>query len=131
MGASTDKLTRWQYKSSVPETVERAYSMANYPEEKSIIMLNMRVASPPPGSRDIPPGLMSSYIFNLKRGNEVTISGPFGDSFAREADCEMLFFGGGTGMAPIRSHIFDQLRRIKTNRKVSFRYGARSKREMF
>lgn len=126
-----DKFNLWQYKSSVPETVERAYSMANYPEEKGIIMLNVRVASPPPGSQDIPPGLMSSYIFNLKPGDEVTISGPFGEFFARETDREMVFVGGGAGMAPMRSHIFDQLRRIKTNRKISFWYGARSKREMF
>lgn len=113
------------------EPVERAYSMANYPEEKGIIMLNVRVASPPPGSSDIPAGKMSSYIFNLKPGDEVTISGPFGEFFARDTDKEMVFIGGGAGMAPMRSHIFDQLKRLKSKRKISFWYGARSKKEMF
>ncbi|WBU55246.1 NADH:ubiquinone reductase (Na(+)-transporting) subunit F [Paracoccus sp. SCSIO 75233] len=126
-----DKFNLWKYESSVAEPVERAYSMANYPEEKGIIMLNVRVASPPPGSDGIPPGKMSSYIFNLKPGDKVTISGPFGEFFARKTDKEMIFVGGGAGMAPMRSHIFDQLKRIKTDRKISFWYGARSKREMF
>ncbi|MCE8516773.1 NADH:ubiquinone reductase (Na(+)-transporting) subunit F [Ruegeria pomeroyi] len=126
-----DRFNLWQYKSVVDEPVERAYSMANYPEEKGIIMLNVRVASPPPGSSDIPAGKMSSYIFNLKPGDEVTISGPFGEFFARDTDKEMVFIGGGAGMAPMRSHIFDQLKRLKSKRKISFWYGARSKKEMF
>ena len=121
----------WQYKSIVNETVVRAYSMANYPEEKGIIMLNVRIASPPPRTEGLPPGQMSSFIFNLKEGDEVTISGPFGEFFAKETDAEMVFVGGGAGMAPMRSHIFDQLERIGTKRKMTFWYGARSKREMF
>ncbi len=126
-----DKFNLWRYESVVNEPVERAYSMANYPEEKGIIMLNVRVASPPPGSDGIPPGKMSSYIFNLKPGDKVTISGPFGEFFARDTEKEMIFVGGGAGMAPMRSHIFDQLKRLHSKRKISFWYGARSKREMF
>jgi Na+-transporting NADH:ubiquinone oxidoreductase subunit F len=126
-----DRFDMWRYKSVVKEDVVRAYSMANYPEEKGIIMLNVRIASPPPDRDDIPPGQMSSYIFDLKPGDKVTISGPFGEFFAKDTDKEMVFIGGGAGMAPMRSHIFDQLRRINTNRKISFWYGARSLREMF
>lgn len=126
-----DRYDMWRYKSVVKEDVVRAYSMANYPEEKGIIMLNVRIASPPPDNDDIPPGQMSSYIFDLKPGDKVTISGPFGEFFAKDTDKEMVFIGGGAGMAPMRSHIFDQLRRIKTDRKISFWYGARSLREMF
>ena len=126
-----DHFNIWQYKSVVNETVVRAYSMANYPEEKGIIMLNVRIASPPPRTQGLPPGQMSSYIFNLKEGDEVTISGPFGEFFAKETEAEMVFVGGGAGMAPMRSHIFDQLERIGTKRKMTFWYGARSKREMF
>ncbi len=127
-----DRFDMWRYTSNVKHDVIRAYSMANYPEEEGIIMLNVRIASPPPGGDEsIPPGQMSSYIFNLKEGDKVTISGPFGEFFAKETDKEMVFIGGGAGMAPMRSHIFDQLRRLKTNRKISFWYGARSKREMF
>jgi Na+-transporting NADH:ubiquinone oxidoreductase subunit F len=127
-----DQFNVWQYTSVVKEEVVRAYSMANYPEEEGIVMLNVRIASPPPRApQGTPPGKMSSYIFGLKPGDEVTISGPFGEFFARETDKEMVFVGGGAGMAPMRSHIFDQLRRIKTKRKMTFWYGARSKREMF
>ena len=126
-----DQFKIWDVTSQVDEPIERAYSMANYPEERGIIMLNVRVASPPPGSVGIPAGQMSSYIFNLKPGDEVTISGPFGEFFARETDKEMVFIGGGAGMAPMRSHLLDQLDRIKTKRKITFWYGARSKREMF
>lgn len=126
-----DRHNVWQYKSKATEPVTRAYSMANYPEEKGIITLNVRIATPPPRAEGVPPGLMSSYIFNLKAGDKVTISGPFGDFFARETDNEMVFIGGGAGMAPMRSHIFDQLRRLQSKRKMSFWYGARSKREMF
>ncbi|MEM7412763.1 MAG: NADH:ubiquinone reductase (Na(+)-transporting) subunit F [Myxococcota bacterium] len=126
-----DKYDQWKYVSKVTSAEERAYSMANYPEEKGIIMLNVRIASPPPRQPDVPPGIMSSYIFGLKPGDEVTISGPYGEFFAKETDNEMIFVGGGAGMAPMRSHIFDQFRRIHTDRKVSFWYGARSLREAF
>ena len=126
-----DKFNLWRYESVVKDTVTRAYSMANYPEEKGIIMLNVRIASPPPNNPDVPPGEMSSFIFNLKPGDKVTISGPFGEFFAKDTDAEMVFVGGGAGMAPMRSHIFDQLRRLNSDRKISFWYGARSKREMF
>lgn len=126
-----DKFNMWNYKSVVTEQTIRAYSMANYPEEKGIIMLNVRIASPPLNMPTVPPGIMSSYIFNLKKGDEVIISGPFGEFFARETNKEMIFIGGGAGMAPMRSHIFDQLKRIKSKRKISFWYGARSKKEMF
>ena len=117
--------------SKVDEETIRAYSMANYPEEEGIIMLNVRVASPPPNNLSLPAGKMSSYIWSLKEGDKATISGPFGEFFAKKTDAEMVFIGGGAGMAPMRSHIFDQLRRLKTDRKISFWYGARSLREMF
>jgi Na+-transporting NADH:ubiquinone oxidoreductase subunit F len=126
-----DKFNMWKFVSKVDEPVSRAYSMASYPGDEGIIMLNVRIASPPPNMPDVPPGKMSSYIFSLKPGDEVTISGPFGEFYARETDNEMVFIGGGAGMAPMRSHIFDQFRRIHTDRKVSFWYGARSKREAF
>ncbi|MDO8828263.1 NADH:ubiquinone reductase (Na(+)-transporting) subunit F [Methylophaga sp.] len=126
-----DRFDLWRYKSVVKENVVRAYSMANYPEEKGIVMLNVRIASPPPNADDVPPGIMSSYIFDLKPGDKVTISGPFGEFFAKDTDKEMVFIGGGAGMAPMRSHIFDQLRRLKSKRKMTFWYGARSLREMF
>ena len=108
----------------------RAYSMASYPLEDDIIMLNIRIASPPPGT-DYPPGICSSYVFDLKPGDKITISGPYGEFFAQETDREMCFIGGGAGMAPMRSHIFDQLKRIKSDRKITFWYGGRSKRELF
>ena len=126
-----DKFDVWRYVSKVDQPVVRAYSMASYPEEKDIIMLNVRIASPPPRDETIPPGVMSSYIWSLKAGDEVKISGPFGEFFARETDAEMVFIGGGAGMAPMRSHIFDQLKRLNSNRKISFWYGARSLRESF
>ncbi|MCP5114001.1 MAG: NADH:ubiquinone reductase (Na(+)-transporting) subunit F, partial [bacterium] len=112
-----DKFNMWQYVSKVEQPVSRAYSMANFPDEKGLIMLNVRIASPPPRSAPgTPPGKMSSYIFNLKPGNEVTISGPYGEFFASENETEMCFIGGGAGMAPMRSHIFDQFRRLHTLR---------------
>jgi Na+-transporting NADH:ubiquinone oxidoreductase subunit F len=126
-----DQFDQWRYVSEVPDPVTRAYSMANYPEEEGIIMLNVRIASPPPRTPDVPPGLMSSWIFNLKPGDKATISGPFGDFFAKPSENEMIFIGGGAGMAPMRSHIFDQFRRLSTDRKVTFWYGARSYREAF
>ena len=129
--ADWDKFDMWRFVSTVKEPVTRAYSMASYPEEKGIIMLNVRIASPPPRQPDVPPGIMSSYIFGLKPGDEVVISGPFGEFFAKETDNEMCFIGGGAGMAPMRSHIFDQFRRLATDRKVTFWYGARSLREAF
>jgi len=126
-----DKFDLWRYVSTVEETEQRAYSMANYPEEKGVIMLNVRIATPPPRVPDAPPGKMSSYIFGLEPGDQVTISGPFGEFFARETENEMIFIGGGAGMAPMRSHILDQFLRLHTKRKVSFWYGARSLREAF
>jgi len=126
-----DNFDMWRFVSTVKDEVTRAYSMANYPEEYGMIMLNIRVASPPPRMPDVPPGIMSSFIFGRKPGDKVTISGPFGEFFARDTDNEMVFIGGGAGMAPMRSHIFDQFKRIRTERKVSFWYGARSFREAF
>ncbi|PAJ73194.1 NADH:ubiquinone reductase (Na(+)-transporting) subunit F [Pseudoalteromonas sp. NBT06-2] len=117
--------------SKVDDETIRAYSMANYPEEEGIIMLNVRIASPPPRDLSLPCGKMSSYIWSLKAGDKVTISGPFGEFFAKDTDNEMVFIGGGAGMAPMRSHIFDQLKRLQSKRKMSFWYGARSVREMF
>jgi len=127
-----DRFDLWRYESIVEHEVIRAYSMANYPEEEGIIMLNVRIASPPPGANDeVPPGQMSSFIYNLKPGDKVTISGPYGEFFAKDTDKEMVFIGGGAGMAPMRSHIFDQLSRLNSKRKITFWYGARSLREMF
>ncbi|WP_028108629.1 NADH:ubiquinone reductase (Na(+)-transporting) subunit F [Ferrimonas futtsuensis] len=125
-----EKYELFQLESVVEEDVLRAYSMANYPDEKGLIMLNVRIATPP--SNDLPPGKMSSYIFNLKAGDKVVISGPFGEFFVKEeSEAEMIFIGGGAGMAPMRSHIFDQLKAKQTKRKMSFWYGARSVREIF
>lgn len=127
-----DRFNLWKIESKVSEPVMRAYSMANYPEEEGIIMLNVRIASPPPSRiDDVPAGEMSSWIFNLKPGDKATISGPYGEFFAKETRNEMVFIGGGAGMAPMRSHIFDQLMRVHTDRKISFWYGARSLRETF
>jgi Na+-transporting NADH:ubiquinone oxidoreductase subunit F len=126
-----DKFNLFRYVSDVKESTLRAYSMANYPDEKGMIMLNVRIATPPPSAPDVPPGIMSSYIWSLKPGDKVTISGPFGEFFAKETDAEMVFIGGGAGMAPMRSHIFDQLKHLNSKRKISFWYGARSLREMF
>ncbi|RKQ39377.1 NADH:ubiquinone reductase (Na(+)-transporting) subunit F [Enterobacter sp. R1(2018)] len=126
-----DKFNLFRFRSVVKEPCVRAYSMANYPQEEGMIMLNVRIATPPPHVPDAPPGIMSSYIWSLKAGDKVTISGPFGEFFAKETDAEMVFIGGGAGMAPMRSHIFDQLKRLRSKRKISFWYGARSLREMF
>ena len=127
-----DQSNLWQLGSKVDDSVMRAYSMASYPEEKGIVMLNVRIATPPFGAtEEIPSGKMSSFIFNLKPKNTVTISGPFGEFFARETDNEMVFIGGGAGMAPMRSHILDQLKRLHTQRTITFWYGARSLREVF
>jgi len=121
----------FKLESKVDEPVIRAYSMANYPEEKGLVKFNIRIATPPPGSQGIPPGQMSSYVFNMKPGDTVTVYGPFGEFFAKDTDAEMVFIGGGAGMAPMRSHIFDQLKRLNSDRKISFWYGARSLRELF
>ena len=127
-----DKYNVWQYVSKVDEPVVRAYSMANYPGEKGIIMLNVRIASPPPRMpASTSPGQMSSYIFSRKPGDEVTISGPYGEFFIHDSNAEMLYIGGGAGMAPLRSHIFELFKSRKTNRKVSYWYGGRSMRELF
>ena len=129
--AEWDKFNLWQYVSNVEKTVVRSYSMANYPEEKGIVMLNIRIASPPPRKPDVPPGTASSYLFRLKPGDKVTLSGPYGEFFAKSTNNEMIFIGGGSGMAPMRSHIFDQLIRLHSKRKISFWYGARSLGEVF
>ena len=127
-----DKFNLWQFKVDNQETIERAYSMANYPAEgDDIVMLNVRIASPPPRMPDVPPGIGSSYIFNRKPGDKVMISGPFGEFHIQETEREMMFIGGGAGMAPLRSHIMRLLVTDKTKRKMSYWYGARSKREMF
>ena len=126
-----DKFNIWRYVSKVDETVIRAYSMANYPDEVGVVKFNIRVATPPPGRDDLPAGKMSSYVFSLKPGDKVTVYGPFGEFFAKDTDAEMVFVGGGAGMAPMRSHIFDQLKRLKSTRKISYWYGARSMREAF
>ncbi len=121
----------FKLESSVEEPVVRAYSMANYPDEKGVVKFNIRIATPPPRTQGLPCGKMSSYVFNLKPGDKVKVYGPFGEFFAKDTNAEMIFIGGGAGMAPMRSHIFDQLRRLKTKRKISFWYGARSLRELF
>ena len=125
-----DKYGLWDLKMENDEPIFRAYSMANYPEEKGIMKFNIRIASPPPGS-SVPPGEASSYLFNLKPGDKLTIFGPFGEFKAKKTNAEMVFIGGGAGMAPMRSHIFDQLLTINSSRKISFWYGARSLKEMF
>ena len=126
-----DKYDMWRYVSEVKQPVTRAYSMANYPAEKGVIVLNVRIASPPPEAPNAPPGKVSSYIFGLDPGDKVTISGPYGEFHVQPTDREMVFIGGGAGMAPMRSHIFDQFKTRNTNRKASFWYGARSLREAF
>lgn len=125
-----DKLNLWRFSSSSHHTVTRAYSLANYPDENDTIMLNVRIATPPPKMPNVPPGIVSSFIFGLKPGDQVTVAGPFGEFFARQTEAEMVFVGAGAGMAPMRSHILDQLLRLKSGRKISFWYGARSRQEM-
>ena len=125
-----DRFGFFNLESKVEDTVVRAYSMANYPEERGVVKFNIRIATPPPGT-ELPPGQMSSYTFNLKPGDKIAVFGPFGEFFAKESGNEMVFIGGGAGMAPMRSHIFDQLKRLNSKRKISFWYGARSLREVF
>ena len=131
-----DKFNLWPLKMKNGEVVERAYSMASYPAEGKEVMLNVRIATPPwdknkNGWMDVNPGIASSYIFSKKPGDKVTISGPFGEFFINHSDSEMLYVGGGAGMAPMRSHLYQLFRTLKTGRKVTFWYGGRSKRELF
>ncbi len=129
--ADWERFKFFDLKAKNTETVIRAYSMANYPDERGLLKFNIRIATPPPGQPHIQPGLMSSFVFNLKPGDKVTVFGPFGEFFAKKTEAEMVFIGGGAGMAPMRSHIFDQLKRLGSKRKISFWYGARSMREAF
>jgi Na+-transporting NADH:ubiquinone oxidoreductase subunit F len=126
-----DKFDLWRFRSVVGERTERAYSMANFPLEKGILLFTIRIAFPPGYAEDIPPGKMSSWLFALKPGDEVTVSGPYGEFFAKETQAEMCFVAAGAGMAPMRSHIFDQLFRLKSRRKMSFWYSARNLSEAF
>ena len=127
-----DQYKIWDLVANNDEPVFRAYSMANHPAEGNRVMLNVRIATPPPALwNEAPPGLASSYIFNLKPGDKVTISGPYGEFFIKDTEREMVYIGGGAGMAPMRSHLFHLFQTLKTGRKVSFWYGARSVREMF
>ena len=125
-----DRFDVWNNGSKVDETTIRAYSMANYPEEKGILKFNIRIASPPPGM-DVPAGKMSSYTFNLKPGDKITVFGPYGEFFVKDTPAEKIWIGGGAGMAPLRSQIFDELLRKHADTKMSYWYGARSLREMF
>lgn len=125
-----DRFKIWDYDSVVDKMVVRAYSMANYPEEKGILKFNIRIASPPPGT-DVPPGEMSSYLFNLKSSANLRVFGPYGDFFVKDTDVEKIWIGGGAGMAPLRSQIFDELKSKNKKYRMSFWYGARSLREMF
>jgi len=126
-----DRFDLWRFNAKNEESIYRAYSMANHPAEGNIVMLNVRIASPPPWAPDVPPGIASSYIFNMKQGDKVIVSGPYGEFFAKDSENEMVYIGGGAGMAPMRSHIFDLLKTKRSTRKISFWYGARSLREMF
>lgn len=126
-----DRYKLWQYKGKIDEPIFRAYSLANPPSEKKRLVLTVRIDMPAPWIPDIPPGQGSTYIFNLKPGDKVTISGPYGDFFVKDTEREMCFVGGGAGMAPMRCHIFHQFLTLNTHRKATFWYGARSKREMF
>lgn len=126
-----DKYKLWDLVANNPEPCFRAYSMANHPAEGNRVMLNIRIATPPPRTDGIPPGVCSSYVFSLKPGDKITISGPYGEFHIKDTDKEMIYIGGGAGMAPLRSHIFHLFHTLKTKRKVTYWYGARSKREMF
>ncbi len=126
-----DRFNLWGLRMKTEEPVFRAYSLANPPSEKNILKFTIRIATPPPGVKIAPPGAGSSYIFNLKKGDGITLSGPYGDFFVKDTDKEMCFIGGGAGMAPLRSQIFHQLNTLNTSRIISFWYGARSKMELF
>ena len=134
--ADWSKFKLWDLKMKNTESVERAYSMASYPAEGRQVMLNVRIATPPfdrvkGGWADLNPGIASSYIFNQKPGDMVTVSGPYGEFFINESDAEMLYVGGGAGMAPMRSHLYHLFQTLKTGRKVTYWYGGRSKQELF
>ena len=131
-----DKLGYWDLKMVNPEPLVRAYSMANHPAEGNIVMLNIRIATPPwdrarNAWMQVNPGVCSSYVFGLKPGDSCVISGPYGEFFIKETEAEMIYIGGGAGMAPMRSHLFHLFHTVKTGRKVTFWYGGRSKRELF
>ncbi len=130
-----DKFDLWSLKATNEEDTFRAYSMANYPAEKNLIILNIRIATPPMDRNrkwlNVPPGISSSYIFSRKPGDKVTISGPYGDFHIKDTGNEMVYIGGGAGMAPLRSHIFHLLKTLESDRKISYWYGARSRREIF
>jgi Na+-transporting NADH:ubiquinone oxidoreductase subunit F len=126
-----DRLGLWSHRAGTNQATTRAYSLANQPAENDRVMLNVRLAIPPPGaSAEVPAGIVSSYLFNLRPGDELTVTGPYGHFFANESTAEMIFIGGGVGMAPMRSHILDQLENRKTERKISFWFGARNGREL-
>jgi Na+-transporting NADH:ubiquinone oxidoreductase subunit F len=126
-----DRFKFWDLVANNPEPMFRAYSMANHPAEGNMVMLNIRIATPPPKRMELPPGICSSYVFSLKKGDKITISGPYGEFHIKDTQREMIYIGGGAGMAPLRSHIFHLFHTEKTTRRVSYWYGARSKREMF
>ncbi len=131
-----DKFGLWSLKMKNPEPIFRAYSMANHPAEGNIVILNIRIATPPWDRAknkwmDVNPGICSSFVFGCKPGDKCTISGPYGEFFIKESDAEMLYIGGGAGMAPMRSHLFHLFHTLKTKRKVTYWYGGRSKRELF
>lgn len=127
-----ERFKLFDVKAKFDDATIRAYSMANYPDEKGLLKFNIRIATPPLKQlHDIPAGRMSSWVFSRKPGDKVKVFGPFGEFFAKDSDAEMVFIGGGAGMAPMRSHIFDQLKRLQSKRKISFWYGARSLREAF
>ncbi len=126
-----DRFDLWRYESQTSKATTRAYSIANYPGETRDLILNVRIAAPPPGAASVPPGIVSSYLFGLKPGDRIAVTGPFGEFLAKDTQREMIFIGGGAGMAPMRSHILDQLLRIETNRKISYWYGARNLKELF
>ena len=131
-----DKFGLWGLKMKNDEPIFRAYSMANHPAEGNIVMLNIRIATPPwdraqNGWMDVNPGICTSYVFSLKPGDKITISGPYGEFFIKDTNSEMVYIGGGAGMAPLRSHIFHLFHTLKTGRKVTYWYGGRSKRELF
>ncbi len=129
--AEWDQFDLWRFRSVVTEPVERAYSLASYPLEKGILLFTIRIVFPPDYREDIPPGIMSTWLFNLKEGDAVTVSGPYGEFFARDTDNEMCFVAAGAGMAPMRSHIYDQFFRLKSKRKMTFWYSARNLQEAF